>query len=151
MQTLAMGRQLPLAGGFATAGGLIAFAVFPVQALLPTLLDTTVFIIVFRVVGAPLAVHLTLETAHGPGSGRQFSAKDLQTWGALAGNERNGGGAQVQSNGVVAYHVFGFVGGNALQGELDEIALARSSAPCARGLLAERWSRRAYLMRWASP
>jgi hypothetical protein len=60
MQTLAMGCEFPLAGGFAPSGGQIALAVLPVQALLPALLDAPAFIVVVRVVGAPLAVHLAL-------------------------------------------------------------------------------------------
>src|SRR5262249_49653978 len=41
MQTLAMGSQLPLAGGLASPGGLIALAVFPSQAPLARLLDAS--------------------------------------------------------------------------------------------------------------
>ena len=54
-------------------------------------------IVVGRVVGAALPVHLALETADRLGIGGQFGAEHLQAWGALAGHDGNGGGAQVQA------------------------------------------------------
>ena len=93
MQTLGMGGELALAGGFASPSGQIPLAVFPVQALLPALFDPAPLIVVLRVIGAALTVHLALEPADGPGIGSQVSAQDLQTWSALARDERNGGGS----------------------------------------------------------
>ena len=60
MQTLPMGSQFPLAGGLAFPGDEIPFAVLPPETLLATLPDPSALIVVVRVVGAALALHLAL-------------------------------------------------------------------------------------------
>jgi hypothetical protein len=53
MQTLAVGGEPALAGGFASPRGEVPLAVFPPQALLSPLLDAPPLVIVLRVVGTP--------------------------------------------------------------------------------------------------
>src|ERR1051326_8855937 len=87
MQTLAMGGKPTLTGRFAPPGRQIPLAVFPGEASPVTLFDTPLFVIVVRVIGPALALHLALEPADGLGIGSQFGAQHLQAWNALAGND----------------------------------------------------------------
>src|ERR1051326_4545136 len=118
MQTLAVSGEPPLAGGFASPRGEIAFTLLSLPALLPVFLDATLFIIVLRVVGTLLPVHLALLTADGPGIGSECGTEYFQPWGVLAWDDSNGGGAQVHPNGVAPDLVFGLVGGDTLQRQL---------------------------------
>jgi hypothetical protein len=93
MQTFALGRQFPLAGGFAPPGGQIPFTVFPRQALLAALFDPPTLIIVGRIVVPALSVHLALEPSYRLGIKGQLGAKHLQARGTLAGNNGNRRGA----------------------------------------------------------
>jgi hypothetical protein len=77
--------------------------------LLPALFETTFFIVVLRVVGTPLAVHLTLETVNGPGIGSQFGTGYLQSGGACLWDDGKRGRAQVQSDRILTYRVFRFL------------------------------------------
>src|SRR5262249_33918985 len=86
-------------------------------------------IVVLRVIRSELPIHLTLETANGPGIRSQLSAQNLQAGGALSWHDGNGGGPQVQSNGSVAHRVLRLVIRDALQDQLDEVPLARLIGP----------------------
>ena len=68
-------------------------ALLPLQAPLPALLDAALRIEVLRVVGAPLPVHLALESPDRLSVGRQLGAEQLQTWTALTGDDGNGRGS----------------------------------------------------------
>ena len=109
METVAMGGQLALPGGFAPPGGQVPLAVLPGEAPLAALLDAPTLIVVGRVIGPALSVHLALEPADGLGIGIQLGAQHLQAWGALAGNDGNGGGSQVQPDRVAAHRMFGLM------------------------------------------
>src|SRR5262249_33670258 len=109
--------------------GQIPLAMFPGEAPLPTLFDASLLVVVVGGVGTPLALHLTLETADGLAMGSQFSAGHIQAGSALARDERNGGQAQIYSNRIVVYHVFGLVIGDPLERGLDEGALALLIGP----------------------
>ena len=98
MQTFAVSGQFALAGGFAPSSRQIPLAVLPRQALLAALLDAPALIVVVRVVGAALLVHLTLQLAYRLDIGGQFGAEDLQAWGALKRHNGYRGGSQVQPN-----------------------------------------------------
>jgi hypothetical protein len=95
MQTLAMGREFPLARGLTSPDGEIPLAVFPVEALLPALLDASFFIVVLRIVRTPLPVHLTLKTADRLGIRSEFSTEQPQAWSALARDNGNRGRSEV--------------------------------------------------------
>src|SRR5579862_700733 len=101
MQALAVRGESALTGSLAPPGGQIPLAVFPLQALLPTLLDASLFIVVVRVVGPALSLHLALEPPDRLGIGCQFGTEQIQAWGALTGHDGNGRGSQVQANGVI--------------------------------------------------
>src|SRR5262249_50721919 len=65
MQALAMRGESALAGRFALPGRQVPLAVFPGEAPLAALFDAPTLVVVVRVVGAALAVHLALESADG--------------------------------------------------------------------------------------
>ena len=129
MQAFAMGREFALAGGLAPPGGEVTLAVFPLQSLLAMSLNPSLVIIVARVVGAELPVHLPLEPADGLGIGGEFSTEDLQRWSALAWNQRNGRGAQIESNSILAYDMFGLVIRDPFEGQLHRVALTLGIRP----------------------
>ena len=106
---------------------------FHVRRSLPCFLMRPALIVVVRVVGAALPVHLTLQLAYRLDIGGQFGAEDLQAWGALKRHNSNRGGSQVQPNRVVADRVFGLVIRHASERQLHPVALALFVSPlCVR-------------------
>jgi hypothetical protein len=61
--------------------------------------------------------------------GANSAETHVQAWSALSWDNGNGGRAKVQSNGVVAHHVFGLVRGNARERQLHKVPLALSIGP----------------------
>jgi len=72
VQALAMCRQLAFLGGMAAARRLIAAAVVPVEAPFAALINAAPLVVVVRVVGAALPLHLALQPALLADSWAQF-------------------------------------------------------------------------------
>jgi hypothetical protein len=100
MQALAVSCQSSLRVGVLPPGGLVPLAFFPAQAGLAVLFDTPLLVVVLRVVGAALALHLALQASFVPGIGREFLTERDQIGLSLAWHDRQRGGAYVQADDV---------------------------------------------------
>jgi hypothetical protein len=133
METLAMGRQFPLFLCFAPPGGTIALAVLPFQAVLAVPFDPPTLVVVGRIVGPQLPIHLSLQPPDRGGIGREFRAQQVQAGRTLPGHDGYGGRPQVKSHGVAAESVLGLLVRDARERQLDEIAMALAVCPvCSR-------------------
>src|SRR5215471_503892 len=75
MQTLAVGCQFALSGGVLPPARFVPLALFPEQAGFTVFLNAPQLIIVLRVIGATLPLHLALQSPLFAGIGGQFLAE----------------------------------------------------------------------------
>src|SRR5260370_41510226 len=78
MQALAVGRQPALPGRLAPPNGLVAMALLPPRSAFAAFLRTTPLVIVLRIGGAPLPLHLPLEAADSSRIGTQLGAQRFE-------------------------------------------------------------------------
>jgi hypothetical protein len=101
VQTLAMGGEPALDGGMLSSGCLVPLALVPVQARGAVFFDAPLLVVVLRVIGTALPLHLALKAPFFPGSGSQLLTKRDQLRSlALAGDNRQRRGPDVQADGV---------------------------------------------------
>jgi hypothetical protein len=129
VQALALGCQLAFFLREAMAGALVALALFPVQPPLALLLDATLAVVVVRVGRAPLPIQLPVQSTNVLLIGGQLLTEHRQARLACAGYQRNAGGSQICSDRIGPHGVPGLVMGNALEGQLHEIAIPLAISP----------------------
>src|SRR5215472_14820900 len=87
VETLAVGCEAALRGGVRSPGRLVPLALAPAQARFAVFLDASLPVIVLRVIGASLPLHLALQAPLCAGIGGQFLAVRDQVRLALASHD----------------------------------------------------------------
>src|SRR5690349_961106 len=124
MQTLAVGCQLAFLAGLSASGLLVVAARFPVQLLLPLLLDTTLLIVVVGIGCSPLPIHLALEPADFLLIVDQCFTEDLQARCGLLRDQRNGRWPDIGPNRVASHSVLGLAIRHTFQSQLHSVAVS---------------------------
>ena len=123
MQALAMGSQPALFGCFAAPAGLVAPALLPAGSAFGAFPGPPLLVVVLRIGGAPLSLHLALQVADGPCIGSKFGTQRLEPDLGLPWHDGDAGRTQVQTDGVCAYGVLRLVMGQAFEYQLHHVAL----------------------------
>ncbi len=103
MQTLAVGGQSSFCIGVLSPGRLVSLAFLPVQARFACFFDTSLLIVVLRIGGPTLAVHLALQATLFPGVGCQFLAKRDQIGFARTSDNGKRLRANIQADDVLTH------------------------------------------------
>ncbi len=133
VQALAMRRQLAFLGGMAAACSLIAAAVVPVEATFAVLVNAAPLVVVVRVVGAALPLHLALQSALLADIWAQFLTELDQLCFPCTRHHRERRGTNIESKRVVTGLVLRLLVGRALYDQLHEITMALAVCPLCPG------------------
>ena len=114
MQALAMGRELALLVGKPSPRDTIALAVIPAETHLGALLDTALFVVVLRIIGAPLAVQFAFEPPFRLHVELEFLAQGEQSRLGITRHNGDGRGSKIKPDHVRSDDVLGFPVGLAL-------------------------------------
>ena len=123
MQALPVGGQLALAGRFAESSGLGAPALLPPGSAFAALLGPTPLVVVRRIGGAPLPLHLALQPPDGSCIRAQLGTQRHEIRLGLPWHDGDALRSQVQADGVAACGVLGLVMGQACEHQLHHVAL----------------------------
>jgi hypothetical protein len=97
--------------------------------LLSVLVDPTLLVVVVRIGRPKLPIHLALQPTEVFLIRGQLRTKHRQACLGLPGYQRNAGGTQVNSDGLAAHGVFGFVRGHAFERQLHAVAIPLAVSP----------------------
>src|SRR5262249_55958963 len=114
VQALAMSSQLALLGSQSATSFLVSATVMPAEF---SLLDAAFCIIILWVIGSSLPVQFSLETPFLLLVGFEFLAKREQACLPLFGDNSDGRGAKIETNGGRSHLMPGFQIGNAFQSQ----------------------------------
>src|SRR5260221_8577589 len=126
MQALPVGGQLAFFGRFAAPAGLVAAALLPPGSAFAALLGPAPLIVVLRIGGAPLPLHLALEAADGACIRAKLRTQRHEARLGLPRHDGDAGRTPVQADGVRACGVLGLVMGQTCEHQLYHIALPLS-------------------------
>src|SRR6266699_7232934 len=124
MQALAMRSEFALTPGMLSAGGQIALAFLPAEPVLAVLVHPALVVIVLRIVGPALSLHLALHAAFLPVIWFQLLAERFELNRPLPGEDRQAGWTNIEPDRVSPRVVLDFLVGCALQDQLDHISVA---------------------------